>query len=167
MTHPRHSTGHRTPSQEGSYDDNYSKKQNFTFGGLVKKLGMKRLLLLVAVLLTACAHTLTKQQIAEHIVKNYLHATLDEPGSYKNKGFDFLTTVYQVTKPGFAKRDTFEIYTSNAGDKSTRDSSVIGYKIIAAYSFKDKAGEKHLWTGAFWIDKTLSKVYRFDRTNPR
>lgn len=127
---------------------------------------MKKLLLAVITLFTACAHTITKQQIAERLVKNYLHATLDEPASYKNKGFDFLTTVYLVTKPGFAKRDTFEIYTRDAGNKSAPDSSVIGYKISAAYSFKDKTGQAHSLTGFFWIDKKLSKVYRFDKAAP-
>ncbi|WP_448699928.1 hypothetical protein ACFGVR_22515 [Mucilaginibacter sp. AW1-3] len=127
---------------------------------------MKKILLLIAVLLTACAHTLTKQQIAERVVKSYLHTTLDDPGSYKSKGFDFLTTVYQITKPGFAKRDTFEIYTHKAGNKSTRDSAVVAYKIAAAYSFKDKAGEEHSWSGFFWMDKSISKVYRVEPSKP-
>jgi len=127
---------------------------------------MKKLALIVLLLLTACAHTLTKQQIAERLVKSYVPGTLDNPASYKNKGFDFLTTVYQITKPGFAKRDTFEIYTRDAGDKSTRDSAVIGYKIISSYSFKDKDGQEQLWTSAFWLDKTISKVYRSERTKP-
>jgi len=127
---------------------------------------MKKLMLLVVLLFSACSHTITKQQIAERVVKNYLHTTLDNPGSYKNKGFDFLTTVYQITKPGFAKRDTFEIYTRDAGDKSTRDSSVVGYKISTAYSFKDKAGEEQSWIGFFWIDKSITKVYRVDRVKP-
>ena len=123
---------------------------------------MKKLLLIIVISLTACSHTITKQQIAERVVKNYLRTTLDNPGSYKSKGFDFLTTVYQITKPGFAKRDTFEIYTSKAGDKSTRDSFVVAYKISAAYSFRDKTGVKQSWSGFFWMDKTLSKVYRVD-----
>ena len=127
---------------------------------------MKRSLLIALMLFASCAHTLTKQQIAERLVKGYVPGTLDNPGSYKNKGFDFLTTVYQITKPGFAKRDTFQIYTRDAGDKSTRDSSVIGYKIIGQYSFIDKNGQKQLWTGAFWLSKTLDKVYRFERTKP-
>jgi len=127
---------------------------------------MKKLLLIALLLLIACAHTLTKQQIAEQLVKNYVRSTLTDPGSYRNKGFDFLTTVYQITKPGFARRDTFEIYTRDAGDKPTRDSAVIGYKIIEAYTFKDKDGQEQSLTGAFWLDKTISKVYRFELTRP-
>jgi len=127
---------------------------------------MKKLLLIIAVVVTSCSQTITKQQIAERVVKNYLRTTLDNPDSYKNKGFDYLTTVYQITKPGFARRDTFEIYTRDAGNKSTSDSSVIGYKISAAYRFKDKTGGEQSWSGFFWIDKTISKVYRVDRVKP-
>ncbi len=52
---------------------------------------MKRILLLI-LLLSACSHFQTKQQIAQGLIKKYLDSTLNDPHSYESVSFTKLDT---------------------------------------------------------------------------